>query len=160
MSVLWPKAPRSQAHACHHITPMNRAQRGSSGSPASIRPQDHIFGEQIRQGGHFSALHCLEEAGEQLLVRFGSWWEAWPPVDQVFLRPAEGAATGGFTLPEHGSNLSKLVLEDFAQQEDRSLERLKLLQQGQERQRDRLLRLDTLFGIGCVWSLFCEDRLR
>src|SRR6266566_6728970 len=160
MRVLRPEAPRSHAHACHRITTVNRTQRGCFDFPASIRPQGHIFGEQIRQGGHFSALHCCQEAGEQLPVRFWSWWEAWPPVDQVLLRPAEGAATGGFTLLEHGSNLGKLVLEDFAQEEDRSLERLELLQQDQKGQRDRLLCLDTLFGIGCCGSLFCEDRLR
>src|ERR1700693_3350213 len=104
----------------------------------------------MRHGRHFAALHGRQETGEQLPERFGRWWEAWPPVDQVFLRSAEGAATGCFTLLKHGSNLSKLVHEDFAQQEDRSLEWLELLQQHQEGQFDRLLHLDTLFGIGCV----------
>src|SRR5437764_5054830 len=46
-----------------------------------------------------------------------------------------------------GSDLGEVVLEDFAQQEDRSLERLELLQQHQERQRDRLFPLDTLCWI-------------
>jgi len=61
-----------------------------------------------------------------LPVRFGSRWEAWPLVDQVLLRPAEGATTGWFRLRQYTSNFSKLVPEDFAQQEDRSLKRLEL----------------------------------
>ena len=66
---------------------------------------------------------------------------------QMQLRPAERATAGRFALAQHGGDLGKLVLEDLAQQEDRALERLELLQQHQERQRDRLLQLDALLRV-------------
>ncbi len=93
-------------------------------------------------------------------MHFGSGFEAWPPGDQVLLRPAEGATTGGFTFLKHGSNLSELVLENFAKEEDRSLKRLELLQQHQKCQRDRLLHVDTLLRVACFGRLGREDRLR
>ena len=73
--------------------------------------------------------------------------EAWPMRAQMELRPAVGAATGCFTLVKHRSDLGKLVREDFAQQEDGSLEGLELLQQHQKRQRDRLFPVDALCWI-------------
>jgi len=79
---------------------------------------------------------------------------------QLLLRPAERAATGRFTLVKHRGNLSKLVREDFVQEEDRSLKRLELLQQHQECQRDRLLHVDTLLRVVRFGSLRSEDRLR
>jgi hypothetical protein len=79
---------------------------------------------------------------------------------QVLLRSAEGAATGAFALREHTSNLRKLVLEDLTQQEDRSLERLELLQQDQKGKGDRLLLLDPLLGIGGLYNLFSENGFR
>src|SRR5437870_4123007 len=107
-------------------------QRGCFDFPAAIGPQDHIFGEHADQRLHLSGLNRLDIAVEQLLVCFARGWEAWSMLLQMQLRPAKRAAAGGFTLPEHGSNLGKLVLEHFAQQEDRTLERLELLQQNQE----------------------------
>ena len=50
--------------------------------------------------------------------------------------------TGGFTLAEKAGNLGIVVLEDLTQQEDGSLDGWQLLQQDQERQRDRLRRID------------------
>jgi len=66
---------------------------------------------------------------------------------QMLPGPAERTATGRFALAKYAGNFGKLVLKDFAQQEDRSLERLQLFQQQQERQRDRLLRFYTLLWI-------------
>src|SRR5579859_7322092 len=79
---------------------------------------------------------------------------------QMLPCPTEGAATGGFALVKHGGDLGKLVIEDLAQQKDRALKRLELLQQDQEGQRDRLLRLHTLFGISLFRHFSGEDRLR
>ena len=78
----------------------------------------------------------------------------------MVFRPAEGAATGCFTLVKHRGDLDKVIPEDFAQQEDRSLERLELLQQNQEGELNRLLRLDTLFRVARFGSLCREDWLR
>ena len=50
----------------------------------------------------------------------------------MFLRPAKPLATSHFTLTEKGGNLGIVVLEDFTQQEDRSLDGLELLKQQQE----------------------------
>jgi hypothetical protein len=77
-------------------------QRGLFDFPTAISLQDDIFGEQIRQSGHFSALYSGQKAGKQLPVHFRSAFEAWAPLDQVLLCPAEGAATGGFTLQNGG----------------------------------------------------------
>src|SRR5260370_38441830 len=69
----------------------------------------------------------------------GGWWGGGGIVGMNVYRPAEPLATGHFTFAEKGGNLGIVVLEDFAQQEDRPLDGLQLLQQQQERQRDRLL---------------------
>src|SRR5579875_3752533 len=155
-----PEAPRAHAETCRRVTPANRTQRSLFDFPARIRPQNHILGEQAYQGLHLASLNCLGIAVEQLLMHFARGREAWPVLPEVLFRPAKRAAAGGFALLKHGRDLSKLVLEDFAQQEDRSLERLKLLQQDQEGQRDRLLRVDALFRVASFSSLRCEDRLR
>src|SRR5712692_8861733 len=78
----------------------------------------------------------------------------------MFLRPAERAAAGHFGLAKNGGNLRKLVLEDFAQQEDGSLERLELLQKQQEGQRDRFLRVNTFLRINYFGSCRGDDWLR
>src|SRR5438094_6339565 len=46
-SVLWPEALRSQAKACHRITPTNRTPCSLFDFPTSIRPQDHVLREQV-----------------------------------------------------------------------------------------------------------------
>ena len=51
---------------------------------------------------------------------------------QVLLGPAERTATGRFALAKYVGNFGKLVLKDFAQQEDGSLEGLQLFQQQQK----------------------------
>ncbi len=89
-------------------------------------------------------------------MRFFCRLEAGPLCLQVLLCPAEGAAAGSFALLQHPSNLRKFIFEDFTQQEDRSLEGLKLLQQDQE----RFLLLDPLLGIGGEGHLFSQDRFR
>ena len=53
---------------------------------------------------------------------------------QMLLGPAERTTAGRFALAKYAGNFGKLVFEDFAQQEDGSLERLKLFQQQQKRQ--------------------------
>src|SRR2546421_5736932 len=141
----WHKALASpHAKACHHLTPSQRARGRSFDLPAPIGPQGHIFGEQVHQGGHLTGLDGLEVPAEQLPMGFSRGAKAWPMCAQMELRPAEGAATSCFTLVNHRGDLGKLVLEDFVQQEDGSLEGLKLLQQRQEGQRDRLFPLDVL----------------
>src|SRR5947209_12608144 len=133
--VLWQKAHRSQTKACHRITPTNGMKRGCFDFPTGIGPQGHIFGEQVRQGGHITPLRCLEVPAEQLPVGLGRGRETWSMLSQMMLRPAERATTGRFTLAKYGGNLGKLVLEDFTQQKDGSLEGLELLQQHQKRHR-------------------------
>ncbi len=81
-------------------------------------------------------LSRLQKPGEHLPVSFGRSWKAWPVISQMFLGPAEPLATGHLTLAEKCSYLWIVVLKDFTQQEDRSLDGLELLQQHQERQRD------------------------
>src|SRR5260221_9855742 len=125
--VLWQKALRSQSKASHPIPPNNRTQRGLFDFPTGISPQGHIFGEQVHQGGHITTLRRLEVPAEQLPMGFGRGREAWPMRTQMQLRSAERAATGRFTLVKHGGDLGKVVLEDFAQQEDGSFKRLELL---------------------------------
>src|SRR2546421_579989 len=154
--VLWQKAHRSQAKACHCITPGNGTERGLFDFPSSISPQGHLFGQQVHQGVHLTGLHGLEVAGEQLPVSLGGRREARSMVDKVLLRPAERSTAGSFTLAKHGGDLSKFVLKDFAQQEDGSLEGLELLKQHQERQRDRVLSVDTLLWI-CLFGSGCGD---
>jgi hypothetical protein len=102
----------------------------------------------------------LEVPVEQLPVNLGRGREAWPVFTQMELGPAEGAAAGRFTLVKHRSDLDKLIREDLAQQEDGSLERLELLKQGQERQRDGFLQIDALFRLARFGFLCCEDRLQ
>ena len=144
----WHKAlASSHAKTCHRLTPSKRTRGRSFDLPAPIGPQRHIFGEQVHQGGHLTGLNRLEIPAEQLSVGFGRGAKAWPMLTQMELRPAEGAATGRFTLVKHRGNLGKLVPEDFVQQEDGSLEGLELLQKRQERQRDRLFSLDALCWI-------------
>src|SRR6266536_3612410 len=144
----WHKAlASSHAKACHRLTPGKRTRGRSFDLPAPIGPQRHIFGEQVHQSGRLTGLNRLEIPAEQLPVGFGRGAKAWPMLTQMELRPAEGAATGRFTLVKHGGNLGKLVSEDFVQQEDGSLEGLELLQQRQEGQRDRLFSLDALCWI-------------
>ncbi len=132
----------------------------------TIGPQGDIFSQHARQGGHIAHLNRAEETREQLPMGVGRGREAWPVRLQMELRPAEGAATGRFALLKHRGDLGKLVAEDLAQQKDRSLERLELLQQHQEGERDRLLQVDTLFWIACFNCLgplccLCRlDRLR
>ena len=79
-------------------------------------------------------------------------------VAQVFLRPAEPLPAGHFTFAQKGGNLRVVVLEDLAQQEDGSLDRLELLQQHQERQRDRLIRIDAPLYVCEFGSLRSADR--
>ena len=141
------------------ITPDKRTKRSLFDFPTGISPQGHIFGEQVRQRGHLATLSRLQKPGEHLLVGFGRGREAWSMLSQMVLRPAERAATGRFTLVKHGGNLGKLILEDFAQQEDSSLEGLELLQQHQERQRDRLMHIDALCRIECFGSHGGKNRL-
>src|SRR5260221_1529843 len=150
--VLWQKAHRSQAKARNCITPDKRTKRGLFDFPTGISPQGHIFGEQVHQGDHITTLSRLQKAGEQLLMDVWRGREAWSMLSQMVLRPAERPATGRFTLAKHGGNLGKLILEDFAQQENSSLEGLELLQQHQERQRDRLIHIDALCRIDCFGS--------
>jgi hypothetical protein len=75
------------------------------------------------------------------------------------LRPAEGTAASCLALPKHSCNLGKLILENFTQQEDRSLEQLELLQQDQKGQSDRFFSFYSRVGIGCSGNLCREDRL-
>src|SRR5262249_49628852 len=131
-------------------TPTNGTQRGCFDFPPTIGPQGHLFREQVHQGGHITSLRRLEEPAEHLPVGPGRGREAWSMLAQMFLRPAERATTGRFTLVTDGGNLGKLVSKDFAQQEDRSLEGLEPFQQHQERQRDRLLPVNVLCWI-CHW---------
>src|SRR5581483_8442547 len=60
--VLRSEAPRSHAKTCHRITPDDRTERGCSGFPTAIRPQDHILGEQAHQDLHLASLNCLDIA--------------------------------------------------------------------------------------------------
>jgi len=93
-----------------------------------------------------------------LLLGFGGSWEAWPVVAQVFLRPAEPLPAGYFTFAQKGGNLRVIVLEDLAQQEDGSFDRLELLQQEQERQRDRLILINAPLDVREFRSLRRDDR--
>jgi len=77
----------------------------------------------------------------------------------MFLRPAKPLATSHFTLTEKGGNLGIVVLEDFTQQEDRSLDGLELLKQQQECERNRLLLVDALLQIHCSESFRRDEGL-
>src|SRR5216683_3010850 len=115
---------------------MNRMSRRSFDFAAAIDPEGYIFGQQVHQWGHLPSLSRPQKPCEHLPVGVGRCRKAWPMVAKMFLRPAEPLATAHFTFAEEGGNLGIVVLEDFAQQEDRSLDGLQLLQQQQERQRD------------------------
>jgi hypothetical protein len=73
------------------------------------------------------------------------------------LRPAEGTTAGCLALPKRSCNPGKLILENLAQQEDRSLERLELLQQ--ERPVRSMLQFLLTLRDGCFGNLCREDRL-
>src|SRR5262249_13357426 len=123
---------------------------------AAIAPESDIFGQQVHQGIHRAFLHRLKKTGEQLLLGFGGSWEAWPVVAQVFLRPAEPLPAGYFTFAQKGGTLRVIVLEDLAQQEDGSFDRLELLQQEQERLRDCLILIDAPLDV-CEFSGLGRD---
>ncbi len=125
---------------------------------AAIAPEGDILGQQVHQGAHLPSIHCPQKTGEQVLLGFGRGWEAWPVVAQMFLRPAEPLPAGHFTFAQKGGNLGVVVLEDLAQQEDGSLDGLELLQQHQERQRDRLIRINALLHLCQFRSLRRADR--
>src|SRR5260221_522644 len=156
---LWQKAPGSQSKACHRITSMNGVRRCSFDFAAAIDPESHIFGQHVHQWGHLPSLSRLQKPGEHLPVGVGRCWEAGPMVAKMFLRPAEPLATGHFTFAEKGGNFGIVVVEDFAQQEDRPLDRLQLLQQQQERQRNRLLHVDALLQAHGFERLRRNERL-
>src|SRR5216683_1363462 len=156
---LWQKAPGSQGKACHRITSMNGVSRRSFDFAAAIDPEGHIFGQHVHQWSHLPSLSRLQKPGEHLPVGVGRCWEAGPMVAKMFLRPAEPLATGHFTFAEKGGNLGIVVLEDFAQQEDRPLDGLQLLQQQQERQRNRLLHVDALLQAHGFERLRRNERL-
>ena len=138
---------------------MNRMSRRSFDFAAAIDPEGHVFGQQVHQWGHLPSLSRLQKSGEHLPVGVGRCLKAWPVVAKMFLRPAESLATGYFTFAEKGGNLRVVVLEDFAQQEDGPLDGLQLLHQQQERQRDRLLRVDALLWIIDSTASRRNDRL-
>ncbi len=89
----------------------------------------------------------------------GRRWKAGPMVAKMFLRPAEPLATSHFTFAEKGGNLGIVVLEDFAQQEDRPLDGVELLQQQQESERNRLLLVDALLQTHCSESFRRDEGL-
>ena len=122
--VLRQKAPGAYAKARYRIAPANRTQRGLLDFPTGISPQRHIFGQHMLQRAHLASLHRLHIAAEELPVGLRRRGEARSMLAQMLLGPAERTATGCLALAEYVGDFGKLVLEDFTQQEDSSLEGL------------------------------------
>ncbi len=123
---------RGEHEAGHRLMPPQGIDRRAAYLPTAIGPQYDVFCEEPYQRVQITRAGCLDELVKNLAMGFSARFESGAMFAEVLLGPTAQLATGRLLSAEHPGDFGILVVEDLAQQEDRTLKRRQLLQQRQE----------------------------
>ncbi len=122
--------------------------------PAAVPVERHVRRQNLDERVRVAVLPGVEESAGHLVPLLARHVEPLPSLLHVRVGAHEDLPAVGRRLADDARHLVVRVVEDLAEEEDGPLDRRELLEQVQERQRERICRL------GVHGGLVVDDRLR